>query len=95
MGLFVAEQTERHSADTKFSWHETVDGDHGRIETRKTTVFHDVDWLQERHDWPGLQSVDVVESTKEIDGRTGSETRLYTPSLVLLAMHVSGIIRSH
>jgi predicted transposase YbfD/YdcC len=26
--------------------HETVDADHGRIETRTTTVIHDVEWLQ-------------------------------------------------
>ncbi len=30
-----------------------VDGDHGRIETRRATVCHEVAWLQERHGWPG------------------------------------------
>ena len=29
-----------------------VDGDHGRIETRRATVCHEIAWLQEDHDWP-------------------------------------------
>ena len=35
--------------------HTTVDADHGRIETR--AVSSDIDWLQERHGWPGLQAI--------------------------------------
>jgi len=49
----VAEQKERNFADVEATTHETVDGDHGRIETRKVTVIHGVDWLVERHKWPG------------------------------------------
>jgi hypothetical protein len=30
--------------DTKVTQHETVDADHGRIETRTYTVMHDVAW---------------------------------------------------
>ena len=61
--LFVAEQKAAGFKDTKISRDKTVDGDHGRIETRTTTVIHDVAWLQERHDWPGLKAVVIVEST--------------------------------
>jgi hypothetical protein len=59
--------------------------DHGRIETRTTTVIHDVDWLRERHDWPGLKGVVIIESTREIDGKIERETRFYITSLILLA----------
>jgi predicted transposase YbfD/YdcC len=44
--LFVAEQKARDFQDTPISRDETIDGDHGRIETRTTTVIHDVAWLQ-------------------------------------------------
>jgi predicted transposase YbfD/YdcC len=37
--VFVAEQKERGFADAPVSRHETVDADHGRIETRTTTVI--------------------------------------------------------
>lgn len=93
--LFVAEQKDRGFQDTKISRHQTVDGDHGRIETRTTTVIHDVAWLQEHHNWPGLKSVVMVESIREIGEKTEVETRFYITSLVLTAMQLAGIIRSH
>src|SRR5437660_4232920 len=49
--IFVAEQKAVGFKDTRISRDETVDGDHGRIETRTTTVIHDVAWLQRRHHW--------------------------------------------
>lgn len=33
---------------------QTVDADHGRIETRTATVSTNIAWLQEDHKWPGL-----------------------------------------
>ena len=74
---------------------ETVDGDHGRIETRATTVIHDVAWLQKRHDWPGLKSVVMVESKREIDGKIERETRFYITSLVCWRSPIGPIIRDH
>jgi len=93
--LFAAEQKDNGFKDTKVSRHETVDGDHGRIETRAYTVFHDVAWLQERHNWPGLQGVVMVESTREIGDKIERETRFYITSLVWLARQLGPIVRSH
>src|SRR5208337_2544097 len=65
--------------------------------TRTTTVIHDVAWLRERHDWPGLQSVVMVESVREIGERIERETRFYITSLLLLASVLgpsSSMIRS-
>ncbi len=92
---FANEQKARNFKDTTISTHETVDGDHGRIETRNYTVIHDVSWLQERHDWPGLKSVVMVESQREIDGKIMRETRFYITSLVLLASAIGPMIRAH
>ena len=63
--LFDAEQSARNFADAAVEQTQTVDGDHGRIETRKVTVYQNVEWLQERHAWPGLKSVVKVESRRE------------------------------
>jgi predicted transposase YbfD/YdcC len=93
--LFVAEQKANAFKDTTVSQAHTVDGDHGRIETRNITVIHDVDWLQERHNWPGLKSVVIVESLREIGDKIEQETRFYITSLVLLASLLGPIIRSH
>ena len=93
--LFVDEQKAVDFKDAEVSRDTTVDGDHGRIETREITVIHDVEWLQERHDWPGLKSVVVVESTREVGGKIDREMRLYITSLVLLANQIGPMIRGH
>ena len=93
--LFAAEQKAKGFADTKITQDTTVDGDHGRIETRTTTVIQDVEWLQERHDWPGLQAVVMVESSREISGKIELETRFYITSLVMLAHLLGPVVRSH
>jgi len=93
--LFATEQKANGFKDTKVSHDKTVDGDHGRIETRVCTVFHDVAWLQERHDWPGLQRVIMVESTREIGDKVEQETRFYITSLVWVASQLGPIVRAH
>ena len=60
-----------------------------------TTVIHDVEWLHERHDWPGLKAVVMVESSREISGKIERETRFYITSLVMLAMLLGPVVRSH
>jgi hypothetical protein len=76
------------------SRHEAVDGDHGRIETRVGTVIHDIAWLQERHKWPALTTVIIIESTREIGSKTERETRFYISSLNLPADKLGPILRS-
>src|SRR6202022_4142837 len=63
--LLVNEQKIRNFVDSKISRAETIDAENGRIETRTTTVIHDVEWLRERHDWPGLNAVAIVESPRK------------------------------
>ena len=92
--VFAAEQKANGFKDTKVSRHETVDGDHGRIETRTYTAIDDVAWLQERHDWPGLRAIVMVESTREIGEKIEQETRFYITSLLWLAHQLGPAIRS-
>lgn len=93
--LFVAEQKANGFKDTTVSRDQTVDGDHGRIETRTTTVIHDVAWLQERHNWPGLGGVVIIDTIREFDGKTEHETRFHITSLLLLAAQIGVIVRNH
>jgi predicted transposase YbfD/YdcC len=67
--IFVAEQQAVGFKDCEISQHRTIDADHDRIETRITTVIHDVGWLQDRHGWPGMKAVVMVESSREISGK--------------------------
>jgi predicted transposase YbfD/YdcC len=99
--LFTAEQKANGFKDTTITKHKTTDADHGRIETRTYTMIHDVAWLQERHQWPGLQGVVMVESQREIPGASlgastiERETRFYITSLTWIAAQIGPAIRAH
>jgi predicted transposase YbfD/YdcC len=93
--VFVDEQKARKYKDTTISTTKRSTLNHGRIETRNYTVIHNFDWLQARHEWPGLSAVVVVESLREINGKITSETRFYITSLAVLANVVGPIIRAH
>jgi predicted transposase YbfD/YdcC len=93
--LLITEQKARDFVDSEISRATTIDADHGRIETRTTTVVHDVEWLRKRHDWPGLKAIVMVESTREIAGKAEQETRFYITSLVMLAHLLGPVVRSH
>jgi predicted transposase YbfD/YdcC len=99
--LFAAEQKTKAFQDTTVSHQRTIDGDHGRIETRDITVINDIAWLQESHQWPALKSIVMVESIRQIPGPTPAtdkierETRFYITSLALVASRVAPLIRDH
>ena len=92
---FVDEQKTKNFADTTVSRAETVDGDHGRIETRKFTVIHDVEWLRKRHKWPGLKGIVVVESRRESGCKVETETRLFITSSAMDAERMAPFVRGH
>lgn len=93
--LFVKEQKSVNFAQAKISTCQTIDADHGRIETRHATLIHDVGWLQDRHDWPALKAVIVIDSTREIGAKSESETRLYLTSSPLNATELAPMVRDH
>jgi predicted transposase YbfD/YdcC len=74
---------------------QTVDGDHGRIETRRAEIVHDVAWLAEAHDWPGLAAVGKLTATREIDGQATTSTRYHLLSKSLPAARFAETVRAH
>jgi len=61
--------------------HETLEKDHGRIETRRTVVSTELEWLEQRADWAGLKAVAMVEATRTIGSKTSTEQRYYLCSI--------------
>ena len=74
---------------------ETVDADHGRIETRRAEVLHDVEWLTQTHRWPGLAAVGKVTATREIDRHATTTARYYIASQPLSAAELNRLVRGH
>ncbi len=42
-------------------YHETIDGDHGRIETRRYWTISDIDWLTDKALWKNLSTIVMVQ----------------------------------
>ncbi len=64
------------------SRYETVEKDHGRIETRSALWVSDLDWLDRpiRLHWPKLAGVGMLERRREIDGKVSTERAFYIGS---------------
>lgn len=79
--------------------HTTTDGDHGRIEIRTSVVSTDINWLQNDHKWPGLQSVGKITRMREATIRgtttTTTEVAYYLLSLPLSAERFGDVARAH
>lgn len=89
-----AETFEGETHDTA----ETVETGHGRIETRQTWVISDpvvVSWLQEQHDWPGLEATGMVRGEQRIGSERPVEDRYYLLSSPLSASAFGQVPRSH
>lgn len=72
-----------------------VYGDHGRIETRTCSLITDVTMLDKPQQWEGLQSLIRIDSTREIKGKSTTQTRYYISSLDATAEQFNKIIRKH
>lgn len=95
VALFFDEHCDRGIGGDFITKSQTVDADHGRVETRRCTVCSDIDWLTARHKWPGLQSVIMVESTREMKDKTKTVRRYYISSLVAEPDRIARYIRNH
>jgi predicted transposase YbfD/YdcC len=82
-------------ATAAITTHTTVDGGHGRIETRSSTISTSIDWLQEYHQWPGLTAIGKVVRTRETRTKTTTETAYYLLSAPLSAERLGQVVRAH
>jgi predicted transposase YbfD/YdcC len=87
--------------DVAFETHATVDLTGGRIETRRHTVCHQVDWMTSDRHYPGepvfpdLAMIGRIETEVERNGRIECETRYYLCSLALGALTFARAVRAH
>jgi predicted transposase YbfD/YdcC len=80
---------------------ETIDADHGRIETRRHRVSHDVDWLTTDRRFPGeprfpgLKAIAMVEATVERRGIVTTARRYCLSSLPIDPRTLARAVRAH
>jgi predicted transposase YbfD/YdcC len=93
--LFLDDAQATDFAEIDHDYHETVDGDHGRIETRRYWITSDIDWLGAKASWANLQSLGLVESRREIGEQVEIERRYYLVSLPADGVRFGEAVRQH
>jgi len=79
------------------SYAESVEKDHGRIETRRCWSVADVEWLNNKEDWKGVRSICAVEAERlELSTQKRAlETRYFISSLASDAQELLTAVRKH
>jgi predicted transposase YbfD/YdcC len=74
---------------------QSVEGEHGRIETRHYWSINAPDWLSGFEDWADLQSLILVEAKREIKDQVSTQLRYYLSSLAPDAQRAAQAVRGH
>jgi len=81
--------------DVKHDCVQEIDGDHGRIETRRYWITDDLRTLPKTENWKGLRSIGMVERTCEIGEKLSVERRFFLCSIPADANLFARAVRSH
>ncbi len=93
--LFLDDAQASEFAEIDHDYHETVDGDHGRIETRKYWIASAIEGLGATASWANLNSLGLVESRREIGEKVQIERRYDLVSLPADAKRFGDAVRQH
>jgi predicted transposase YbfD/YdcC len=74
---------------------ESIDGDHGRIETRRYVTSSNIDWLEGKHLWEGLKTITMVTRQREVGGKVSVENSYFISSLENEPAKIANAIRRH
>ena len=78
-----------------FDYHKTFDKDHGRLEVRECWCVSDLEWLDKKQNWAGLNTIGMVKSHRTINGKTAVTVRYYISSLEMNAKLLGSAVRQH
>jgi predicted transposase YbfD/YdcC len=93
--LLFEKAKENNYRDLPHDTHTTVDGGHGRVETRCYTTIGDVDWFEDKSKWPKLTTFGMVESERDMGDEVTQETRYFISSLPNNAKGFAEAARGH
>lgn len=71
--LFFDEARATDFALDQYGYQETVEGAHGRVETRRYWTTEDIGWLEGRSGWANLRSIGMVESRRAVGNNDTAE----------------------
>lgn len=93
--LFLETEVAKTASNAIEDIFEESDAGHGRIETRKCFVSSELDWLSQKPQWAGLNTVAMIEETCERGGKVSTERRFFISSLPADARCIAHAVRAH
>jgi len=93
--LFFETAVQDNFEGISFDYYETVDGDHGRIETRRHYIVSDIDWLEGKDNWKKLNTIGMVISERDVNGKVSNENRYFICSIEEDAKLFAKAVREH
>ena len=85
-----------NSPEEDYGYYESIEKNHGRIEMRKCWTVDKIGWLNQRHHWPGLNSLSAVECKRIVGEKESTERRYFISShFDQPAQEMAGFIRNH
>lgn len=82
-------------AGIKYSFDQTVDKSHGRVEIRRCWTMAQVEFLVDADQWQKFTSIGMIQAERRLQGKVERETRYYISSLSSDAVRLSQAVRSH
>jgi predicted transposase YbfD/YdcC len=92
---FLEDARQRNFAGVAHDFLQTVDKEHGRLETRRYWITEQIGWFADRAQWEKLRSVALVESEREGAGERRVERRVFLCSLGGDARLLAQAVRGH
>jgi predicted transposase YbfD/YdcC len=98
IALFFDLVQENEFAKVTHTYHQTVNGGHGRIEKRQCWGIsgeESLSFLRNCEAWAKLQTIVMIQSERHVNGKVSRETRYFITSLVNDARRILAAKRSH
>jgi predicted transposase YbfD/YdcC len=93
--LFLETEIAKESSSAIHDRYEETDKGHGRIETRKCIASGHVNWLEQKPEWAGLNTIAMIEETRDVGGKISVERRFFISSLPADAKQIASAVRAH
>ena len=81
--------------DVSCDYYQSIDADHGRIETRRYWLTSDIECLGVKSSWANIASIGMVESRVELGVVVSCERRYFLTSLGCDAARFAQAVRQH
>ena len=98
IALFFDLAQQNEFAKVTHTYHQTVNGGHGRIEIRQCWVAsgeESLSFLRNYGQWAKLQTIVMIQSERRLDGEVSQETRYFISSLAGDARQILAAKRAH